>query len=243
MSDYFHYISNSDYNFNISLLKMPGAVALFDDIDRHIQDLHSHLNALPKLSSQDAMYIIGIFMLISYRQMRNSFFLFLRRMSYDGMLLFRVALESAVFAYRIFKNTELAKVWALKEENWKNFSDEFRRKEFPADMPFRDKIKDQLDLLNNYWSHPNINYFSTSTVFHNNKQQTSDKQIVLHFFDHKEENFQLNLTWFLDCSINIIAIYRDIFKAKFPILITSTEGNYQKLLINFERFKRKNNIA
>ena len=58
MSDYFHYISNSDYNFNISLLKMPGAVALFDDIDSHIRELHGHLNALPKLTSQDALYII-----------------------------------------------------------------------------------------------------------------------------------------------------------------------------------------
>ena len=140
MSDYFHYISISDYNFNISLLNRPDSIALFDDIDRHIQDLHAHLKALPKLTSRDVTYIIGIFLLISRRQMRNAFFLFLRRMSYDGMLLFRVGLESAVFSYRIFKNTELAKVWALKEENWKIFSEEFRRKEFPADMPFRDQI-------------------------------------------------------------------------------------------------------
>jgi hypothetical protein len=239
MSEYFQYISVSDYNFNISLLNKPDAVSLFDNMDQHIKHLHSHLNALPKLTSQDATYIIGIFMLISLRQMRNAFFLFLRRMSYDGMLLFRVGLESAVFAYRIFKNNELAKVWALKEENWKNFSEEFRRKQFPADIPFRDEIKDQLDLLNNYWSHPNINYFSTSTVFSDKEQQSNNREIKLHFFDHKEDDFQLNLFWFFDCSIKIIAIYRKIFKEKFPILITSTEEKYQKILINFEELKKK----
>jgi hypothetical protein len=145
MSEYFNYISKSDYNFNISLLKYPDIVALFDDIDQHIKDLHSHLNALPKLTSQDATYIIGLLMLISFRQMRNAFFLFLRRMSYDGMLLFRVGLESAVFSYRIFKNNKLVKVWAEKEENWKEFSQEFRRKEFPDDMPFKTEIKRHLD--------------------------------------------------------------------------------------------------
>jgi hypothetical protein len=141
MSDYFHYISTGNSNFNISLLKIPNAVTLFDDIDRHIHELHAHLNALPKITSQDVMYLIGMFMIISVRQMRNAFFFFLRRMSYDGMLLFRVGLESAVFSYRIFKDNQLAKVWALKEENWKAFSEEFRRNEFPEDMPYKDDIR------------------------------------------------------------------------------------------------------
>jgi hypothetical protein len=160
-------------------------------------------------------------------------------MSYDGMLLFRLGLESAVFSYRIFKNNDLAKVWALKEENWRNFNAEFRKKEFPDDMPFKNDIRKQLDLLNNYWSHPNINYFSTSTVFPKNGPESDEKQILLHFYDHKEGDFLLNLIWFLDSSIKIIAIYRKIIEEKFPILITSTQDKYQKLLNNFELLKYK----
>jgi hypothetical protein len=240
MSDYFHYISNGNYNFNISLLKIPDAVTLFDDIDRHIHELHAHLNALPKLTSQDVMYLIGMFMIISVRQMRNAFLLILRRMSYDGMLLFRPGLESAVFSYRIFKDNQLAQVWALKDENWKRFSEEFRRKQFPEDMPYKDDIRKQLDLLNHYWSHPNINYFSGSTEFSEIKEnEDRNKEIKVHFYDLKETNFLLSLIWFLDNCIKIIAVYRKIFQGKFPILITSTEDKYQKLLISFEQLKLK----
>lgn len=239
MSEYFHYISTADYNFNISLLKYPDIISFYDDIDKHIKGLHGHLNALPNLTSQNVTYILGLLMLISFRQMRNAFFLFLRRMSYDGMLLFRVGLESAVFSFRIFKNNELGKIWALKEENWKAFNEEFRRKEFPDDMPFRDEIRNQLDLLNNYWSHPNINYFSNSTIFPDKPNQSGSKQIMLHFFDHTEENYLLNLIWFLDSSIKIVTVYRKIFENNFPILITSTAEKYQKLLNNLMSLKMK----
>lgn len=239
MSDYFHYISTSDYNFNITLLNVPEAVSLFDDIDKHTLDLQKHLNALPDLSSKDAFYLIGIFLIISHRQMRNAFFLFLRRMSYDGMLLFRVGLESAIFAYRIFKDTSLATVWALKNDNWKDFSNKFRIAEYPLDIPYRDEIKKNMDLLNNYWAHPNINYFSGSIVFPEDIKNEENKEIKVHFFDHKETNFRNNLIWFLDCCLKIIAIYRKILNDKFPILITSTEPTYQKMIINFENFKSK----
>lgn len=239
MSEYFQYISMSDYNFNISILNNPDAVSLFDYMDQHIKEFHGHLNALPNLTSKDVTYLIGLLMLISLRQMRNAFFLFLRRMSYDAMLLFRVGLESAVFSYRIHKEPELSRVWALKNENWKDFSEKFRSREFPDDMPFKDEVREQLDLLNNYWSHPNIDYFSESVVFLDKGQKPNGNQINLHFFDHRENSFQLNLIWFLDCSLKIIAIYRKIFQGKFPILITSTEDKYQRLLIDFERLKTR----
>jgi len=239
MSEYFQYISKGEYNFNISLLKYPDAISLFDDIDGHIYKLHNHLRALPEITSKDATYIIGLFMLISLRQIRNAFFLFLRRMSYDGMLLFRVGLESAVFSFRIFKEPELAKVWALKNENWKEFSKKFRQSEFPSDMPFKNEMKEQLDSLNSYWAHPNINYFSSSVVFPNKEERVGNKEILLHFFDYEENHFLSNLIWFLNNSIRIIAIYRAIFQERFPILITSTEDNYQRLLIGIEELKRK----
>ena len=239
MSDYFHYISMADCNFNISLLKYPDAIDTYDDIDKHFKELHVHLCALPNLTSKDATYVIGLLMLITLRQMRNAFYLFLRRMSYDAMLLFRVGLESAVFAFRIFKEPRLANVWASKNENWREFSENFRRKEFPNDIPYKEQTREILDSLNSYWAHPNIDYFSSSVIFPEKGEETEKKEIQLHFFDHKEENFMLNITWFLDNSIKVIAIYRKIFQDKFPILITSTEEKYQKLLISIEKLKMK----
>jgi len=69
---------------------------------------------------------------------------------------FAWAWESVVFAYRIFKEPQLLKVWAQKNENWKEFSQKFRRDEFPEEMPFRSEIRKELDLLNDYWAYPNI---------------------------------------------------------------------------------------
>lgn len=237
MSDYLHYISDGDYNFSVSLLKEPDAISLFNDIDKYFHDLQGHLNALPELTSKDATYLIGLFMLISLRQMRNAFYLFLRRVSYDGLLLFRVGLESAVFAYRIFKDNELASVWAKKNENWPDFTAKFRRAEYPDDMPHRDDIKKYVDFINHYWAHPNIDYFSSGTEFLDRHKE--ENQIKLHFFDYNEEQYKLIIAWFLDVSIKIITIYRDIFQKKFPIFITSTEEDYQRLLISMEKIKKQ----
>jgi hypothetical protein len=240
MSEYFHYISTGDYNFNISLLQIPDAISLFDDIDQHISDINNHLNALPDLTMKDATYLIGIFMIISQRQMRNAFFLFLRRMSYDGMLLFRVGLESAVFSYRIFKEPQLSMVWTSKNENWKEFLKSFsNKKEFPDDMPFRDDIKKQIDLLNEYWAHPNINFFSRSLVFPKKEQQINDKKIMVPCFDDNEDKYLCYLFDLLDCCIKIVAIYRNIFEKKFEVLITSTEAKYFKIIDDFKELKIK----
>ena len=74
-------------------------------------------------------------------------------MSYDFCFCFAWAWESVVFAYRIFKEPQLLKVWAQKNENWKEFSQKFRRDEFPEEMPFRSEIRKELDLLNDAAEH------------------------------------------------------------------------------------------
>jgi len=232
MSEYLNYISISEYNFNISLLNIPETVSLFSKLDQQIQDISRHLNALPDLTAKDSFYFVATFLLIAQRQMRNAFSLFLRKMSYDGLLLFRVGLESAVFAYRIFKEPQLLEVWAQKNENWKEFSQKFRRCEFPGGMPFRAEIRKQLDLLNNYWAHPNINYFSTAVLF-------KEKEIRVDFFDHDDQTFHLVLLSFLDYCLKILAVFRKILGERFSVFITSTESDYRQLMKEFEQLKRK----
>lgn len=240
MSEYFRYISTGEYNFNISLLELHDVISLFDYMDQHISDINSHLNALPDITSKDETYLVDIFMLISQRQMRNAFILFLRRMSYDGMLLLRVSLESAVFSYRIFREPQLSMVWASKNKNWKEFIKRFGNKiEFPESMPFREEIKKQIDLLNEYWAHPNINYSSRSLVFPKPEQQINDKRIMVPCFDDNEDKYLCYLFDLLDCFIKIIAIYRNIFEKRYEIFITSTEEKYLKIINDFKKLKLK----
>lgn len=148
------------------------------------------------------------------------------------MLLFRVGLESTVFAYRIFKEPALLEVWALKNDNWKDFSQKFRRDEMPIDLPFREQIGEQLDRLNDYLAHPNINYFATAVRF-------EEKEIKVHFFDHNERTFHVLLLSFLDLSLKILAVFRKILADRFAVFVTSTELSYQHLLKEFEHLKQK----
>lgn len=229
---YMDYVSASEHNFHISLLKLPEAVSLFTKIDQMILDMSCHLNQLPSLTEKDAFYFIGSFLLIAQRQMRNAFTLQLRRTSHDAMLLFRVGLESTVFAYRIFKEPALLEVWARKNDNWKDFSQKFRRDEMPSDMPFKEHIGEQLDRLNDYLAHPNINYFSTALRF-------EEKEIKVHSFDHDERTFNVLLLSFLDLSLKILAVFRKILADRFTVFFTSTELSYQRLIIEFEQLKQK----
>jgi hypothetical protein len=54
------------------------------------------------------------------------------------------------------KNHSFLRSGLKKNENWKEFSQKFRRDEFPEEMPFRSEIRKELDLLNDYWAYPNI---------------------------------------------------------------------------------------
>lgn len=232
MSEFLNYISQSEDNFNVSLHRLPESVSFFSKLDQQIIDMSKHLNAPPNLTAKHSFRFIATFLLVAQRQMRNAFSLFLRRMSYDGLLLFRVALESTVFAYRIFKEPQLLSVWALKNKDWKNFTKKFRRDKFPNDMPFRTEIRRSLDTVNNYWAHPNIDYFIKVLVF-------ASESIQVHSFDHDDDKFHQELLWFLDNCLKIIAVFRKILEGRSRVFITSTESDYQQLMKEFQLLKRK----
>lgn len=194
--------------------------------------MYKHLNALPNLTAKDSFYFVRTFLLVAQRQMRNAFSSFMRRMSYDGLLLFRVALESTVFAYRIFKEPQLLHVWARKNQDWKNFSNKFRWAEYPNDMPFRTEIRQRLNTLNRYWAHPNIDYFTGVLVF-------TDGGIQVHSFDHDDQKFHQELLWFLDNCLEIVAVFRKMLEGRFRVFITSTESDYQQLMKRFQLLKRE----
>jgi hypothetical protein len=161
-------------------------------------------------------------------------------MSYDGLLLFRVALESTVFAYRIFKNPALIEVWARKNQNPKEFAKHFRRGEFPDDMPYRAEIRSELNLLNEYWAHPNINYFSTTA-------KINEKAIQVHSFDGSDEVFHLVLLSFLDLCVKIVTIFRKTMQDRFKVFVASTESDHSELQRQLEllkgRYRAKCGIA
>jgi len=233
MCNYSNHVSTSQYNFDASLHNIPEAVSFFGKLDQQVQDMAKHLYELPDFTARVPFYFVATFLRISQRQMRNGFILLLRRMSYDAMLVFRVGLEASVFAYRIFKRPELVEIWARKNDgrkDWKKFSKEFRRTPFPEDMPFATAIRRQLDLLNDYWAHPNINYFSRAV-------KSGNTETLVYFFDHDNTTFCMILLLFLDSCLKILACYRKMLEPEFRVFITSTESDYRRLTKEFERLK------
>jgi hypothetical protein len=102
-------------------------------------------------------------------------------MSYDALMVFRPALESILFGYRISKDLALAEVWINKNVNQMEFREKFRSADYPLDMPFKDGIKDRIDMLNDSREHPNVNYAAKSVAI-------DQKEIRVHFYDHDWEN-------------------------------------------------------
>ena len=99
-------------------------------------------------------------------------------------------------------------------------------------MPYRDEIAREIDLLNDYWAHPSINYFASSVTF-------ADRQIRVHFFDHKEEQYFLVVLSFMDICLKLVAVFRRIWADRFNVFVTSTEEEYRRLVGDFETLKAR----
>lgn len=229
--NFVEYESMSDHNLKASLLNIPEAVHMFVKIDEQLSEMVKYLNQLPEFTARDSFFFVGTFMLIAQRQMRNGFALLLRRMSYDGLLVLRPGLESAVYAYRLFREPALLDVWANRNEYWKEFSQKFRWADYPEDIPFRDELKEEIDRLNDYWAHPSINYFSNTVVI------KGSQPLRVHFFDHDDAEFHLVLLWCLRCCLHVLAVFRKIMGGRFPVFLTSTEDEYKKLEAAFDNLK------
>lgn len=153
-------------------------------------------------------------------------------MSYDALLVLRPGIEAVVFAYRIFRKPRLLEVWARRNDNFREFSREFRSADIPDDMPYRAEITREIDFLNDYWAHPSINYFASSVAF-------ADRQIRVHFFDHKEEQYFLVVLSFMDICLKSAAVFRRIWADRFNVFVTSTEEEYRRLVGDFETVKAR----
>src|SRR5262249_30234900 len=143
---------------------------------------------------------------------------------------------STVFAYRIFKEPELLKVWANKRGDLKAYNRHFRFSDYPKDMPWRNEFKAYIDRLNETSAHPNLNYFSGTVEF---------EPGVMHvnYFDSKNErNFYLNILTILLYGMRILEVMRATLKDRFPVYITSTEGTWNALQHDFNKLRDTYNI-
>jgi hypothetical protein len=230
MPDFLEHASASEHNFKVGLVKDTAAVHLFGRLDQHVTAMVQHLAKLPEISSPDAFFFLGTFLAIFQRQIRNAFSLFLRRMSYDALLVSRPGIEAAIFAYRIFRNRDLLKVWVHRNDDFKEFSRHFRFADLPGDMPYRKELEQHLDRLNDYWAHPSINYFSSSV-------RIGEGNILVHFFDEDQPSFYLSLLAYLDVCLKALALFRHIWADRFNVFVASTEDEYRHLLYDFEVLK------
>ncbi len=232
MSKYLEYVSDSDYNFKVSLLNVPETVNIFSRLDQQLTEMIEYINKLPEVAAERYVFFLGTFIVVAQREMRNGYSLFLRSMSYDGLLLLRIAIEAAIFAYRIFKEPELLEVWANRNEDWKTFKQKFVFAELPHDIPFRAELDKNRDLIGDYWAHPNVNYFS-------NAVEIKGDQIRVHFFDRDEKLYHLYLLSFLDASLKVLAVFRMIVGEAFKVFASSTDAAYERLVTDFGVVKEK----
>lgn len=230
MSDYFEYISKGDQNLYVSLLNIEDCNRFFLSLDTQWSELCGHISRLPEISTKDAYFLTTTLFLVAQRQIRNAYYLLLRRMSYDALLPFRVALESIVFGYRIAKDPTLAEVWAKRNENRPEFNSRIRFADYPPDMPYRDEIKKEIDLLNEHWMHPNLNYAAQTVLI-------SEKEIRVHSYDHDDQKYCLALFSILENSLRAFGVVRDSMRGKFSIYLTSTESEFLNLRTQLDNLK------
>jgi len=231
-SDYFEYIAKGDQNLYVSLLNISDCNNFFLLLDSQWKEHCEHIGKVPGISTKDAYFVSATFFLIAQRQFRNAYYLFLRRLSYDALLPFRVALEGTVFGYRIAKDASLAEVWAKTNVNRKEFREKIRDAAYPPDMPFRDEIKREIDTLNEHWEHPNVNYASQTVDIHN-------KEIKAYSYDQDEQKYYLVLFSFLENCYRCPAVIRSSIDGRFPVYLTSTEQAFNNLRTQLDALKTR----
>ncbi len=231
-SDYFEYIAKGDQNLYVSLFNISDCNNFFLVLDSQWKEHCEHIGKLPDISTQDAYFVSATFFLVAQRQFRNAYYLLLRRVSYDALLPFRVALESIVFGYRIAKDATLAEVWAKKNVNQKEFREKIRDADYPTDMPFRDEIKKEIDTLNEYWEHPNINYASQTV-------DIGKKEIRVYSYDQDEQKYYLVLFSFLENCYRCLAVIRSSMGNRFTVYLTSTQQAFSDLKNQLDALKAR----
>lgn len=231
-SDFFEFLSKGDQNLYTSLINISDCNSFFLSLDSTWKEHCNHISRLPEISTKDAYFLAATLFLIAGRQIRNAYYLLLRRLSYDALQPFRVALESVVFGYRIAKDKSLAEVWAKKNDDQKLFRDNFRYAPYPTDMPFKDELKREIDLLNEYWAHPNVNYASRA-------MEIAEHDIKVPSYDNDDKMYYLALFSFLENCYRCLAVIRASMNKRFSVYLTSTETSFAHLRAQLDGLKSK----
>jgi len=236
MSDYLEYLKDGDYNLWVTFLRDDELVHFFDRIDQQMLAILGHMNKSSELTARGHFYYQTLFWIAANRQLRNAFAAALRRMSYDAMLIVRPALECTVFAYRIFEDPDLLKVWADKREEPAAYAKHFRREPIPPTMPHASEFRKFIDRANEYASHPNLNYFSGSAEF-------GENVIHMNYFDRKNDRaYYLQVFTLLLYAMRILEVMRKTLESRLPVYGVSTEGEWTKLESDFITLKEKYRI-
>ncbi len=137
---------------------------------------------------------------------------------------------TVVFDYRISEDNSLAEIWARKNEDQRTFKNRFRFAQYPENMPFRDEIKIEIDKLNEYWAHPNINY-STQAI------SMQENEIRINYYDDNENLYYLSLFTFYQNCYRLLSIIRYSMRNRYSIFLSSTENDYVEIKAKLERIK------
>lgn len=225
-------VGAADQNLHVSLLNAADVVGAFDRLDQHLWSLSRHLSRI-EFPKNDPFYVILNLLAMAQRQMRNGFVLCLRRQCYDGQSIFRRAVEATIFAYRVFRKPELGSVWVEKDSDLKAYRREFRfaTDRVPDRMPFGKSLREYLDYLNEYHSHPNVlNFAGTLT--------RAEGRLELRYFDG-DETFYPALFAYVGISIKLSAVFQFIASDVAKVFVTSTEADFGKIGEEYVRLTRR----
>ncbi|HCA78680.1 MAG TPA: hypothetical protein DEP53_02995 [Bacteroidetes bacterium] len=231
-SDYFDFISKGDHNVYVSLINDAPFSQLFLGLDFSWHQHTNHIAKLPDISTKDAYFVSATLFLVAHRQFRNAYYLLLRRMSYDALLPFRVAMESVGFGFQISKDASLAEVWANKTLNQKEFRIRLRDANYPPEMPYGVEIKKAIDIVNEYWAHPNINYASQTVGI-------GTQEIRVYSYDQDEVKYRTVLLSFLQDFFRCLAVLRSTMEGRYAVYLTSTGQSVDQLGIQLEALKSR----
>ena len=244
--DYLDYLRTGDSCVEAFPRDYKSEIELFLLLDSEFITLMEHLNKRSDLlrttqNSEETNLLFSevIYKLsnVTWRQSRNAFYLFMRHQSYDGNLVFRRSLEASVFAFRISRRAELARVYFNSEGRktgdkaaWKKFESEFILAELPTDLPNRNEIKDYKDIVNDYHSHPGKSLISYSV-----DGSTQSQDFLC--FDPEGDRFEMSLYAFLTYVRVCCIIWRKILGKALPISMTAPGCNWDAISLKFEKYQ------
>lgn len=210
---------------------------IFETLDLELFKVLEHIGRRQDIIKPPLDVFLTFFVIV-HRQFRSAYELYHRGLSQDGNVVMRVAIECLCHGYKLLNNPNLEEVYKNKndsKEKYNLFKTEFEYNLFIKDMPNKVRLKQIRDLINKSASHPDIDYCCQVV-------ESKREQIIIHYYDHNEDFFKLQLMQFIECfwlCIDVIRSSLDDF-GLLPLTMTTSTNSWVLVSKKFIYYKNRN---